>query len=133
MLIAVDFDGTIVDHRYPEIGRPVPGAFEWLQKFRENGATLILWTMRSGDTLAEAAEFLAKHGVGFEHLNDHPQDWTDSRKVYAHVYIDDAAFGCPLRENPRMGGRPFVDWGRVGPEVLKMLAPATPAEAGEGE
>ena len=45
--IAVDFDGTIVDHVFPEIGAAVPGAFKWLKRFKEAGATLILWTMRS--------------------------------------------------------------------------------------
>lgn len=123
MIIAVDFDGTIVDHRFPDIGAPVPGAFEWIKRFKELGATLILWTMRSdgqvhGNVLTEAVEFCRKHGVEFDYHNEHPQDWTTSNKAYAHQYIDDAAACCPLRENPRMGGRPYVDWDIVGPAVL---------------
>ena len=124
--IAVDFDGTIVDHRFPDIGSPVPGALEWLRAFKEAGATLILWTMRSdgqesGDVLTQAVEFCRSNGVEFDFANEHPQDWTTSPKAYAHVYIDDAAFGCPLRKNPRCGGRPFVDWDVVGPSVMEMI------------
>lgn len=128
MLIAIDFDGTIVDHQFPDLGEPVPGAFDWLKKFSDAGAKLILWTMRSdgqknGPVLTHAIELCRKHGVEFFGVNENPQQasWTASRKAYAHVYIDDAAFGCPLRANPRMGGRPFVDWAIVGPAVLAMI------------
>lgn len=125
MYIAVDFDGTIADHRYPDIGKAVPGAFHWLTRWQEAGAGLILWTMRSdgpdGPTLTEAIEFCMSHGIKFDHVNEHPVTWTTSAKAYAHIYIDDAAFGCPLRENPRMGGRPFVDWDVVGPAVLSRI------------
>ncbi len=126
--IAVDFDGTIADHVFPDIGTPVPGAFEWLKAFREAGATLVLWTMRSdgqeyGDVLSDAVAFCQENGLLFDHVNEHPQDWTTSPKAYAKVYIDDAAFGCPLRDNPS-GGRPFVDWDMVGPVVMELVKSA---------
>jgi len=123
MLIAVDFDGTIADHCYPEIGKPVPGAFEWLKAFKQAGASLFLWTMRDGDYLVDAIEFCKKHGVEFDGHNNNPSQstWTTSPKCYAHLYIDDAAFGCPICENPRMGGRPYVNWDVVGPQVLDMI------------
>jgi hypothetical protein len=127
LTIAVDFDGTIADHAYPDIGKPVPGAFKWLKAFRKKGAQLILWTMRSdgqesGDVLAQAVEFCREHGVEFWGVNQNPrQEWSKSPKAYAHVYIDDAAFGCPLIENKRMGGRPMVDWDVVGPAVMAMI------------
>lgn len=130
MILAIDFDGTIVDHRFPEIGDAVPGAFDWLKAFQEAGAKLILWTMRSddredgGNYLTDAIQFCRKNGVEFWAHNTNPEQnsWTESPKAYAHVYIDDAAFGCPLRNNPRLGGRPFVDWDTVGPVVMAMLA-----------
>lgn len=127
MILCIDFDGTLVDHRFPDIGEPVPGAFRWLKRFQELGALLILYTMRSdgrtgvgkanGPVLTEAVEFCRKQGIEFWAVNDNPEQttWTASRKVYAHAYIDDAAIGCPLRENPRLGGSPFVDWDIVGP------------------
>ena len=126
MFIAIDFDGTIVDHRFPEIGKPVPGAFEWMKKFKEAGADLILWTMRSdgqanGDVLTEAVKFCEDNGVVFDYINENPQNWTTSPKAYAHFYIDDRAFGCPLRKNPRMGGQPMVDWSKVGPTIMKAI------------
>lgn len=125
-LLAVDFDGTIVDHQFPGIGLPVPGAFIWLKALKGAGATLILWTMRSdgqayGPTLTQAVDFCKRHGVEFDFVNSRKLDWTDSPKVFANAYVDDSAIGCPLRENPRMGGRPFVDWDVVGPMVLKLM------------
>ncbi len=133
MILAIDFDGTIADHRFPDIGAPVPGAFRWLKRFQELGALLILFTMRSdgrsgigkqnGPVLTEAVEFCRANGVEFWAVNDNPEQaaWTGSRKVYAHAYIDDAAVGCPLRENPRLGGSPFVDWDKVGPAVEVLI------------
>ncbi len=138
-IIAVDFDGTIVEHRFPEIGRPIPGAFAWLREFAESGARLILFTMRSDARgavgikspeghepnrgyLTEAVEFCRANGVEFWGVNENPEQgsWTASPKPYAHLYIDDAALGCPLvHGGPRE--RPCVDWSLVGPMVRAML------------
>jgi hypothetical protein len=128
-LIAIDFDGTCVDHRYPEVGPDVPGAAQWLRRFTALGARLILWTMRSGgqdaenDPLADAVTWFAAHGIALYGINQNPDQasWTASPKVYAHKYIDDAAACCPLRPNPRMGGRPYVDWSIVGPAVVAEI------------
>ena len=72
--------------------------------------------------LSEAVEFCRQHGVEFDALNRNPQqdEWTSSPKAYAHVYIDDAAFGCPLKP-PVNGGRPTVDWSIVGPSVMELI------------
>jgi hypothetical protein len=128
MNIAIDFDGTIVDHRFPEIGKPVPGAFKWMKRLQKAGAKLILWTMRSdgqshGDVLSQAVELCRDNGIEFFGVNGNPEQhtWTTSPKAYAHVYVDDAAFGCPLRENPRVGGKPYVDWDTVGPKLLAEI------------
>ena len=139
LIIAIDFDGTLCDHRFPDIGNENPGAFSALKAFQEAGAKLILWTMRSDmiapdnrspeghsadrDHLAEAVKWCRTRGVEFWGINENPEQrsWTGSPKQYAHLYIDDAAFGCPLRENPRMGGRPMVDWSKVEPAVLDLL------------
>lgn len=129
MIIAIDFDGTLVDHRFPDIGDEVPGAFDWLKRFQEAGARLILWTMRSdgrehGDVLSSAVEFCRARGIEFWAVNGNPQQssWTQSPKCYAHAYIDDAAIGCPLRELPRSGAKPAVDWDKIGPIVLAMIS-----------
>lgn len=128
MIIAVDFDGTIVEHRYPDIGEPCPGAIDCMRQFASAGAKLILWTMRHGKELSDAVDYLKDAGIELFGVNENPnqKSWTDSPKVYAHIYIDDAAFGCPLRESARMGGRPYVDWDAVGPEVLKAIQEETP-------
>jgi hypothetical protein len=126
--LCIDFDGTIVDHIFPDIGQPVPGAFHWMKRFQQAGAKLILYTMRSdgqtnGPVLTQAVEFCRSRGIEFYGVNYCPGQgaWTKSPKVYGNLYIDDAAFGCPLRQNPRMGGEPYVDWDIVGPAVLKLV------------
>jgi len=123
MLLGIDFDGTVVEHEFPDIGPEAPGAFEWLRQIQAAGGKLILWTMRSGETLDEAAQFCTERGIKFFGINTNPTQrrWTLSPKAYCELYIDDAAFGCPLVENKRMGGRPYVDWSIVGPEVLRRV------------
>lgn len=128
MIIAVDFDGTLIDHQFPDIGKEVPGAFAWLRKFQEEGAGLILWTCRCdgdeyGPTLTQAVEFCRERGIEFVDVNCNTSasQWMRSPKIYADIYIDDKALGCPLRSNPRSGGAPFVDWDVVGYEVYQML------------
>lgn len=129
MILAIDFDGTLVRHEFPAIGPEVPGAFEWLRRFQAAGASLILWTMRSDgperqeDTpLADAVAFCRERGVEFWGVNSNPgqHSWTSSRKVFAHAYIDDAAFGCPLVP-PSDGKRAYVDWSVVGPAVMRLI------------
>lgn len=112
-VVAVDFDGTIVEHRYPLIGNPVPSAIETLVELEQDGWQLILWTMRSGKPLEEAVAYCAGQGVKFWGVNENPDQkasgWSTSPKAYAPIYIDDAALGCPLIV-PTTGDRPFVDW-----------------------
>lgn len=128
MIIAIDFDGTIVEHEFPEIGNPVPGAFRWMREFIDAGAKLILYTMRSdtdrsGDVLSQAVEFCRDNGIEFWGVNENPEqrEWTSSPKVYAKIYIDDAAMGCPLKPSAKMGGRDYVDWDCVGPKVMEII------------
>ena len=127
MFICVDFDGTIVDHHFPEIGTEVPGAIHWLGKLQDQGARLILFTMRSdswsgGALLSDAVDFLESRGIRLYGINTNPdQDrWTESPKAYADVYVDDSAFGCPLIR-PKGFRRPCVDWETVGPALLERL------------
>ena len=115
VIIAVDFDGTMVDHRYPDVGTPVPGAILAVRALQAQGAKIILLTMRSGTYLDDAVEYMTAAGITLWGVNENPEQisWTESPKVFAHLYIDDAAVGCPLRPSMRMGGRDMVDWSRV--------------------
>ena len=105
MTIAVDFDGTIVEHEYPKIGKPIPFALEVLRKLREERHVLILWTMREGRSLQEAVDYCAKNGVYFyAHNKNYPEEEFlegDPRKIAADIYIDDR----------NVGGLP--DWGTI--------------------
>ena len=120
-IFAVDFDGTIVKHAFPDIGQPVPRALEWLRRFHDAGALLILWTMRSGDYLQAAVKYCYDNNVQLFGINHNPDQmsWTRSPKAYAHLYIDDAAEGCPLITEPN--SRPYVDWGLLGHSVMEKI------------
>ncbi len=127
MYICVDFDGTIVDHCYPKIGTQVPKAIYWLKRLQDQGARLILYSMRSdsaagGKLLSEAVAYLRKNGIELYGVNKNPDQvsWTSSPKAYGDVYVDDAAFGCPLIR-PRGFSRPCVDWEKVGPALMEWL------------
>lgn len=103
--IAVDFDGTIVEHRYPAIGEPKLFAFETLKEFQKRGFVLILWTFRVGKELDEAVEFCRINGIEFYAINkNYPEEIFDesiSRKIDADIFIDDR----------NLGG--FVEWSAV--------------------
>jgi len=98
LLIAVDFDGTVVEDRYPAIGKPMPFAIETLKMLQADGHRLILWTYRHGKKLDEAVEFLKRNGVPPYAVNrsypeeaSHPNDV--SRKIHADLFIDDRNVG----------------------------------------
>jgi len=100
LIIAVDFDGTIVEDAYPGIGKPRLFAFETLKKLQEKGHRLILWTYRSETSLKDAVDFCKKNGIVFYAVNkiyeEEVFDDSKSRKIYADLYIDDRNIGGVL-------------------------------------
>lgn len=107
MTIAVDFDGTIVENKYPAIGKEIPFAIETLKKLASEHHRLILWTVREGKYLEEAVDFCRKRGLEFYAVNrDYPEEEKEgnehySRKLKADLWIDDR----------NLGGLP--DWGTI--------------------
>ena len=103
MIIAVDFDGTIVEHRYPDIGREKPFAIETLKKLTEEQHRLILWTVRKGKLLQEAVDFCRTRGLDFYAVNRNfpEENEPEERKLRADLWIDDR----------NLGGLP--DWGTI--------------------
>ena len=95
--IAVDFDGTLVEDDYPNIGKEKLFAFETLLKLQEKGHRIILWTYRSGRTLDDAIFFCKERGVHFYAVNkSFPEEEFDqgySRKINADLFIDDRNIG----------------------------------------
>ena len=119
IIIAVDFDGTVVDHRFPDVGQDVPEAANVLTVMvKLYQARIILWTMRSGQALEDAKTWFAVRGISLFGVNSNPQQvtWTSSPKAYAHAYVDDAAIGVPLI-HPENFARPCVDW----PATFRLL------------
>ena len=113
-VIAVDFDGTCVEHNYPAIGMDVEGAVDVLRELNKHGPRIILNTMRSGQRLEAAVRWFRDRKIELWAVNRNPEQecWTSSPKVYADIYIDDSALGCPLifLEGVR---RPVVNWSKV--------------------
>ena len=114
MYIAVDFDGTCVTHEYPEVGKDI-GAAPVLRRLIDAGHKIILNTMRSGKHLEDAELWFKINNIELfgSNINPTQKRWTNSPKVYAQLYIDDAALGCPLLMDPNFSNRPFVDWEAV--------------------
>ncbi len=109
-IIAVDFDGTIVEDKYPAIGKPMMFAFETLKMMQKDGHRLILWTFRAGRKLDEAVEFCKENGIEFYAVNGSFEDEEFdaakmSRKIHADLFIDDRNFGG------------FPGWGEIYQEL----------------
>ena len=107
-------------HDYPRIGKEI-GATEVLKRLVEAGHKLILNTMRSDKELQDAVNWFKKNGIELYGVNENPTQkrWTNSPKVYAHMYIDDAALGCPLINAPELSNRPFVDWDSIDLQLIQ--------------
>lgn len=120
MTIAVDFDGTIVEHRFPAIGKERPFAIDALKKLAHSGHQIILWTVREGKLLDDAIQFCRERGLEFYAVNSiYPKDssWNvkmqNSRKVVADIYIDDR----------NLGGLP--DWSVIYEMIVNRLSYTT--------
>lgn len=103
--IAIDFDGTIVEDKYPGIGRARTFAFDTMKRLQNDGHRLILWTYRDGKLLDEAVEFCLKNGITFYSVNkNYPEEEFDVktvRKLNVDIFIDDR----------NIGG--FMGWGKI--------------------
>lgn len=140
MEICIDFDGTCVTHEFPKVGKDI-GAVPVLKKLIESGHKLILFTMRSdienlksedynikaigGKYLTDAVNWFKYNGIELYGINENPtqKTWTHSPKAYGQMYIDDAALGAPLKYDPLISERPFVDWYAVkyNLQLLKII------------
>ncbi len=113
--IAVDFDGTIVEDDYPNIGKQHLFAFETLKKLQDNGHRLILWTYRHGKALDDAVAFCKENGITFYAVNkSFPEEEYDrkySRKINADLFIDDRNFGG------------MVSWGEIYQKIIGETKP----------
>jgi hypothetical protein len=114
MEIVIDFDGTVVTHDYPSVGKDI-GAIPVLKKLIENNHKLILFTMRCDKELSDAVNWFKESEIKLYGIQKNPQQhiWTSSPKAYGQLIIDDAALGCPLKYDTSIHSRPFVDWVKV--------------------
>jgi hypothetical protein len=126
-IICIDFDGTCVTHEYPKVGKDI-GAVPVLKKLIEQGHGLILFTMRSymegispvtrkleNGGLQDAIDWFKENEIPLWGINENPSQkvWTSSPKPYAHLYIDDAALGCPIIFNSEVSMKPYADWIKI--------------------
>lgn len=117
MIIAVDFDGTIVEHKYPEIGKEIPFAISTLKRLQAEHHVLILWTVREGKLLDEAVEYCRNRGLEFYAVNaNHPDELQKEnpscpcRKLHADLFIDDRNVGY------------LPDWGAIYEMITNKLS-----------
>lgn len=119
--LAIDFDGTCVSDAYPDVGRDI-GAAPYLKQAADAGASILLWTCRSGKPLREAVQWFADNDIPLYGCNHNPEQYNwnypdePSPKAFAHIYVDDRAFGVPL-----VMGSSHVDWSIVGPELVRRV------------
>lgn len=96
-IIAVDFDGTLCYSEWPNCGQPNHALIAYLQKWKQDGNKLILWTCRAGDALSKAVDWCKEHNLEFDAVNDNLPEiielyGSNSRKITCDYYIDDRMF-----------------------------------------
>lgn len=102
-IVAVDFDGTLAVTKFPEIIKPIPKMIRYCRRLQKDGAILILYTCRKGKDLRDAVEWCEGLGLVFDYVNENTPEnierygGEDTRKIFAHEYIDDKAIN-PVRE-----------------------------------
>lgn len=107
-IVAVDFDGTLCENAYPEIGEPKQDIIQVIKNYREKGCKVILWTCRNREHLIHAVDWCIEQGLEFDAINKNIPEVQemfggDTRKVFADVYIDDK--NVLLKEVAQFGGR----------------------------
>lgn len=114
VVIGVDFDGTVVTKNYPYIGKSI-GAEQYLIQFIEDGAKIVLWTVRDGVELDDAVKWYSDRNINLYGINKNlaQEELSNSPKAHCHIYIDDQAIGVPLKIDYKLSDYPFVDWERV--------------------
>lgn len=118
-IIAVDFDGTVVEHEFPNIGMPQPGALQFISNCLTRGDYVIIWTCRTGRYLKAVKEYFAKNGFDHKRLKKNllfnenaPLDFKPEPKVYYDVLIDDRNYGgLPMTSDG------FVDWHKINQDI----------------
>jgi hypothetical protein len=138
MTFNIDFDGTVVTHAFPHVGKDI-GAVPVLKALTDAGHQLILFTMRSdrqenaptndhtimdvtGNFLTDAVNWFKENNIPLYGIQANPtqKNWTTSPKSYAEVMIDDSAMGCPLIFDKTLSPRPFVDWVKIANMLNEM-------------
>ncbi len=126
MIIAIDFDGVLCEDKFPKIGKPRYEVISFVHQLMDQGHEVILWTTRNGQELASAVSWCDKYGLRFcsvnepapsnaaKYKNKYP---TESRKVYADVYIDDHNIGYVIEENPH---RLLMEYLKIGVNKWKV-------------
>jgi len=138
MTFNIDFDGTVVTHAFPHVGKDI-GAVPVLKALTDAGHQLILFTMRSdrqekaptndhtimdvtGNFLTDAVNWFKENNIPLYGIQANPtqKNWTTSPKSYAEVMIDDSAMGCPLIFDKTLSPKPFVDWVKIANMLNEM-------------
>jgi len=106
LIYAIDFDGTLCENKYPQIGEPIQRIINFVKQVKAEGNSIIFWSCRTGENLKNALEWCEQKGIIFDAINEQLPEILDSyeldsRKIYADFYIDDKNLftGIEVREN----------------------------------
>jgi len=110
LVVGVDFDGTVVTHCYPEIGKDI-GAVPVLKRIVNAGHKIVIFTMRSGKELQDVINWYKEREIPVYGVNENPtqKSWTSSPKAYCHIYIDDASLGAPVKMS-HISDKVYIDY-----------------------
>lgn len=119
-IIAVDFDGTLCQNAWPEIGEPIKPVIDHIKYAQFTGAKIILWTCRTGEKLEAAVAWCRDHRLIFDAVNENLPEIVkafggDCRKIYADEYIDDKNTlpDALINQKQRISGRALRNRGRA--------------------
>jgi uncharacterized HAD superfamily protein len=118
LTIAIDFDGTIAESHWPNVGNEIPGAIQTIKRLHKRGHKVIIWTCRTGEPLQHAIQWLIQHNVPYDAINqnlpEHIKRYKgDTRKVHADLYVDDKGLGMRKVKSSEL-------WDMVRKEVNRM-------------
>ena len=103
-ILAVDYDGTLFEGSWPDLGDPKEDVIAKVKKFKDAGSEIVLWTCREGVSLKEALERCKEVGLEFDSVNENSPSQKEymeqrkeegeifaTRKIFANFYLDDRA------------------------------------------
>lgn len=124
--VALDFDGTMVRHEFPKVGKDIGAETVLKELINSFDVQYILFTMRDAKYLEDAVQWFKDKNIPLFGINTNPtqKSWTKSPKAFADIYIDDLGIGIPTKKDQDYKV-PYVDWQKLKPILVEKLTELT--------